>query len=361
MKRIHRLTLLLVIGFAIGTAGCTTQELVNFKNMPNPLSSKKAPEKISHIVCFWQPAEGRSTKGMPTRGVAGQILFFTYGKKEPIKISDDTDVFVYLFDNQGTAEERKKPMHRFSFIDQSWNAHLKNGQMGASYHVFIPYERDVVHQVKCTLNVRAVTKKEPIISSDMTTVTLHGPLKKKDKIEITQNVLNNPLDKKTNISTFNPQGKTANQKLIANQKPKTNKKSKSVQSAFDRLANKIQTAPPSPAPQQQRREQPLIQQLSAQQFADQQLSDQQPEETNRFSHDPRDAEIQRLRQQLSQQQNNKRPFQQHPFQQRSLQQRSSQDFVPNTAAFSNPPPTDQTPPATNTGKRFQLKPFHPHR
>lgn len=276
---------------AISFTGCTSRNAVDiqkhFEQGDSSTSANTSPP-ISKIVCFWQPAEGRNTKGLPTRGVAGQILFFTYGKKTPIKLDDNQDVFIYLFDDQGTPEEQKKPIHRFDFINKSWNAHLREGQIGASYHVFIPYERQVIHQVQCTLNVRLVPKNGSPISSEMTTVTLHGPLKKELKTTARKIQQTNP-GKKVHVSTFNR---------------------KTMKPAFDRLAKQIHEQKNKPS-QQGSRSQTLnefAKFIQAQQAANKTRRQPQSSGIRQTSgqssstiSDPRDLEIQRLRAMLKQQ------------------------------------------------------------
>ena len=291
MKNKSRLiaSMLLLGCLAAIATGCSNKNAIQMGDIPIPgLESKKTPTQISKIVCFWQPAEGKSTKGLPTRGVAGQIMFFTHGEKSPIKLDDEDDVIVYMFDNQGTPEAQKKPIHRFDFVKKSWNAHLQNGQIGPTYHVFIPYQRNVIHQVKCTLNVRMVPKNGAPVSSEMTTVTLHGPLKEEPQAQFSSNKPNNGTGKTINVSTFNR---------------------KTTHPSFEKLANKMNSANRSGNQRTatQVRQGRFSEYLNSQAAKVSRLRENQPSEIQQTSgestlptNDPRDEEIRQLKQLLNQ-------------------------------------------------------------
>jgi hypothetical protein len=83
-------------------------------------------------------------------------------------------VRIYLFDNHGTPAEQTKPIHQFDFTAATWQAHLRDGNLGPSYHVFVPYVRGGHEQVECSLQVRFTPKDGPVVYSDMTSVVLPG-------------------------------------------------------------------------------------------------------------------------------------------------------------------------------------------
>jgi hypothetical protein len=126
----------------------------------------------AEIISLWQPAKGPGPTGVPGRGFAGQILFFTRGSGAPVAV--DGDVRVYLFDNQGTAEEQAKPIWQFDFPAQDWQNFGSVGTLGPSYNIFIPYVREGQQQAECAVQIRFTPKAGPVVFSEMTQVTLPG-------------------------------------------------------------------------------------------------------------------------------------------------------------------------------------------
>lgn len=163
---------------AIGS-GCASMgplsELPGMSKLPG--MRKKMPEAkpndpVVEIIGLWQPARGKGLDGMPTRGFAGQIMFFTRGQKSPVKV--DGDVRVYVYDDLGTREEQAKPIRQFDFVDGTWNGYLYDVNMGPSYYVFIPYTRDGSLQANCSLRVRLKLKSGHTVYSDVANVALSG-------------------------------------------------------------------------------------------------------------------------------------------------------------------------------------------
>lgn len=133
-----------------------------------------AREPAAEIVCVWQPARGKGLNGVPSRGVGGQLMFFTRSKAEPVAV--EGDVRIYLFDNQGTVQEQAQPIHQFDFPAEQWSSYLAMGNLGPSYNVFIPYTRGGHKQVECTLQVLFKPQDGPAVYSDLASMTLPGVL-----------------------------------------------------------------------------------------------------------------------------------------------------------------------------------------
>ena len=135
------------------------------------------------IVCMWQPAQGRGPNGLPVRGLAGQLMFFT--RREPTPVIVDGDVRIYLFDNRGTAEQQAKPIHQQDHPAAQWQAYLQNGNVGPSYHLFVPYVPGGHYQVECTVQAR-FTPREPgrAVYSELASVTLPGTIEEKPPLQL---------------------------------------------------------------------------------------------------------------------------------------------------------------------------------
>lgn len=149
--------------------GCSTTSLFTTKKqMPKATATNPAVE----ILAIWQPAEGRGVNGVPTRGFAGQFLFFTGENPSPVEV--DGAVRIYLFDDRGTPEQQSKPAHQFDFDAGAWKSHLKRSALGPAYHVFIPYPRKDDQIARCSLRVRLTATGGPTIFSESANVVLPG-------------------------------------------------------------------------------------------------------------------------------------------------------------------------------------------
>ena len=150
-------------------SGCSALDL----DLELPFAaSRDAQAQIVDIVCLWEPAEGVGLDGLPTRGFAGQILFFRPGKPEPIRV--DGDVWVYVFDDQGTPDEQSRPLHQFEFPSAAWNAFLCKTNLGPAYQLFIPYTRKGVHLANCAIRVRLTAAGRTPVYSKLANVQLPG-------------------------------------------------------------------------------------------------------------------------------------------------------------------------------------------
>jgi hypothetical protein len=157
---------------------------------------------IQRIDAIWKAAKGHDMKGMPCRGAAGQILFFSSGGDVPVKLVGEGHVVIYVFDNLGKPNEQAKPLHKFVFDMGSWNRHLRvGGQLGPTYNVFIPYTRNVVTAAQMSIAVILEPKRGPRAYSSPINVALPGP---NPKLATKLQVVSEPSRKKVNVATFKP-------------------------------------------------------------------------------------------------------------------------------------------------------------
>jgi hypothetical protein len=123
-------------------------------------------------MCIWQPADGRGLDDLPARGFAGQIVFLTANSATPVAV--EGDVTIYLFDDQGTPQERSRPLHVFRFVDGSWKTHLRPTAWGPTYQLFIPYVRPGTHRAACSLAVQIEPREGRRVTSEMASIVLAG-------------------------------------------------------------------------------------------------------------------------------------------------------------------------------------------
>ena len=158
-------------------AGCSGARLFTWPWQKDKIVTADAKNPVHRIVCMWEPSEGRRPDGMPARGFAGQILFFTRTSSTPVRV--EGDVKIYVFDDQGPNGNPTLPISEFDFLKSpegdTWNRHLTITTLGPSYNVFVPYMRRGGHQARCALQLRLVANGDAPIFSDVATIVLPGP------------------------------------------------------------------------------------------------------------------------------------------------------------------------------------------
>lgn len=161
---VHRLLLACLPLFA----GCTTLDfnLADFRRDVDQTAG------VADVVCLWEAAEGVGLDGLPTRGFAGQVLFFVKGHAEPVKVNGD--VRIYVFDDQGTTEEQSRPLHEFNFPADAWNTYLAQTNLGKAYQIFIPYTRKGGMRANCAIRVRITPPDRKPVYSKLANVAVPG-------------------------------------------------------------------------------------------------------------------------------------------------------------------------------------------
>jgi hypothetical protein len=128
---------LLAAVLMVSGPGCASMQLLNLKT--DKIAMADAEHPAIEVLAVWQAAEGPGIGGIPTRGFAGQIFFFTQDRAAPVAV--DGKARIYVFDDHGSAEQQARPLRQFDFDRQSWTAHLQSSKLGPTYGVFIPFFR----------------------------------------------------------------------------------------------------------------------------------------------------------------------------------------------------------------------------
>lgn len=124
------------------------------------------------VMGLWQPGEGDGLDGSVGRGFVGQIYFFNASSPSPVAV--DGDVRIYVFDDVGSPEERKKPIHQFDFNDGAWQGYETTSALGPCYNVYVPYTRKGQLEADCSLRLRLTRPDGSNLFSEMNTVHLQG-------------------------------------------------------------------------------------------------------------------------------------------------------------------------------------------
>ncbi len=154
----------------LAASGCAS---IPFFGKTAKFEQADAKNPAVEILTLWQCTEGPGPQGVPIRGFAGQIYFFTQNKGAPVLVNGK--VRIYVFDDHGTAQEQGRPIGEYDFNSANWNARAQRSSLGPGYSVFIPYPRNDFHQATCSLRVRFVPAVGPTIYSAPSAVVLNGP------------------------------------------------------------------------------------------------------------------------------------------------------------------------------------------
>lgn len=173
MRYLAPLSVLLVF------SGCTTTSLFSKFTHKHKFVKATTDNPAVRCLCLWEAAEGTGVDNKPSRGVSGQIFFFTRGNVSSVEV--DGDVRIYLFDDQGAPEDQSQPLHQFDFMQGTWKAHLTSTQFGPAYQLFVPYSRKGYHQADLALRVRLTPPNGSPLYSDLSRVSLLGYERAKEK------------------------------------------------------------------------------------------------------------------------------------------------------------------------------------
>lgn len=183
-------SLVILLGFI--TCGCSSTGLLKNSSylLTAPVSAiagKKKAKPVAKILCLWEAAEGQGLDEKPSRGFAGQVMFFGYGEASPIAAHGTVRIYEYVdFDAN---DEDPKPVHEFVFDDGGWNAHRVTGTLGQSYNVFLPVVQKKKEHVVCALRVEFESEDGRIISSPFTEVTLAAKTSNRPAAALQRNIV----------------------------------------------------------------------------------------------------------------------------------------------------------------------------
>jgi hypothetical protein len=162
---------LLLVSFAVtGCSALKTTKGPSAKETPVVRATAASP--AVRAMGLWQPGEGDGLDGTTGRGFVGQIYFFNANSPSPIAV--DGDVRVFVFDDVGTPEEQKTPLHQFDFNDGAWQGYETTSALGPCYNIYVPYTRKGLLEADCSIRLRLTRPDGSSLFSEMTAVHLQG-------------------------------------------------------------------------------------------------------------------------------------------------------------------------------------------
>ena len=349
-----RLTCLVCVdGIWLTASGCNALSLT--PKLPGlPFGAKKQAGPVSEIMALWQPGEGRDVKGLPSRGFAGQLFFFKQGDKRPCEV--EGDIKIYVFDNLGSEDEQRKPIHVYEFKAGAWKSYMTETNIGKAYQVFIPYPRPGDHRAVCTIRVKHVEASGETVLSDPADIILVG---KKAKVNV-ETVISEPRPaipsnlstQQTRVASIDRHGKVKSNDDTRDTHPLASQDSSGQQGAVQKNTQ-VSHYQKQPTPVEVRKSQqsPGVQQVSYQAFGTQGGAED----------DDDDAEMTgwSLHRHPEQQKSPAQPRNWSPTEQPSFHLSPNPQKQPVAAAAAKPHPLEESSRSVRRESRTQPEFLHP--
>lgn len=192
-----RRSLPIVIATLVSLSGCSSSREVfpslNLVERAKPTSKARDEKPITKIVCLWEPGVGRIPNG-PTRGVLGQVLFFSGSDRKPQKVAGGA--VVYLFDDHGSPEEQSTPVLKLVLTPKELEAVGTETVLGTAYQIPVPYPEKHRLETNCTMKVKYTSPSGQVTYSDLGTVLLEGTSRQSKAVTVsrTQQDIARPQD-----------------------------------------------------------------------------------------------------------------------------------------------------------------------
>jgi hypothetical protein len=151
--------------------GCTSLGLKTPNVWPLNIADDK-PGMPSQVVANWTDTILYQGSQVPVRGFGGRLIFYTDGKKEPVKV--EGTLAVYAFDEKNRDPNNAKPDRKFVFTKDQLATHYSKSKLGHSYSVWIPWDDAGGEQKDISLIVRFMPEKGSAVVSEQTKHILPG-------------------------------------------------------------------------------------------------------------------------------------------------------------------------------------------
>jgi len=171
------------IALAVTAVGCeslTADSAANKKKKKDSswFSFKKKEYQVPQSMTATWASDVLTLPGKPpTRGFGGRFYFYNE-KTQAIPV--DGDLVVYGFDDtnkQQVTEDLSQPNKRFRFTAEQFTTHFTEGELGASYSVWIPWDEAYGAPKKITLIPTFLTKEGRTLRGVAASLNLPGVVK----------------------------------------------------------------------------------------------------------------------------------------------------------------------------------------
>lgn len=179
------MSLLLIVGMT-GCSGIKNSMRLSEKSSAwNPLhrmsKTKKAAENATPVTmaAIWADSVYEQPGQMDVKGFGGRIFFYDKYNKA-VKV--DGELIVYGFDDSVKNRKEQIADRKFVFKQEDFHKHYSENDLGASYSVWVPWERVGGFRKTITLIPMFKTADGSLIKCSQSISTLPGKVRKDDRV-----------------------------------------------------------------------------------------------------------------------------------------------------------------------------------
>lgn len=138
-----------------------------------PWSSKQVYQEPSSMSVIWAD-DVLMAPGQPaTRGFGGRVYFYNE-RSQAIPVDGELTVYGYDDTESGERSKHEQPDKRFRFSPEQFTTHFTQGELGASYSVWLPWDEAGGPRRRITLIPVFKTTSGRLVRGEPSTVTLTG-------------------------------------------------------------------------------------------------------------------------------------------------------------------------------------------
>ncbi len=130
------------------------------------------PQVPTRLVSTWTDTVLNRKGETSQRGFGGRLLFFNEETEQPVRV--EGQLVVYAFEENGRAAHETHPTRRFVFPAEQFVRHESETEVGASYSVWLPWDKVGAQQKNISLIARFEPKAGPLIVGEQTKHLLPG-------------------------------------------------------------------------------------------------------------------------------------------------------------------------------------------
>ena len=130
------------------------------------------PQVPTRLVSTWTEATLNRKGEKSQRGFGGRLLFFNEAGEDPIRV--DGQLVVYAYDDTGRATHETHPTRRFVFPAEQFVRHESDTTVGASYSVWLPWDKVGGEQKNISLIARFEPNAGALVVGEQTKHLLPG-------------------------------------------------------------------------------------------------------------------------------------------------------------------------------------------
>ncbi len=165
-----RLPLILLACLFLPLAGCAHFDMR--KGIPWIKGEDGELERPMKIVAVWTDTIMSHGEQVPVRGFGGRLMFYPREDGKPVKV--EGALVVYAFDETNRDPRNVRPERKYVFSEEEFVKHYSDGKLGASYSVWLPWDKVGGQQAEISLVARFTPKGGGMIVGEQQTVLLPG-------------------------------------------------------------------------------------------------------------------------------------------------------------------------------------------